>query len=307
MGSPFSRSARLGSGRRRSLAWLAGMLTGALPVHAQISGQVLEASTRDPVPMANVALVDSLGNVWAQVMTDSTGHFSVIPMTNEAVFDIQVIAMGYAGLPVDRIRYDGRPVHRIIGVVTRPMELEGLTVEVEGQDLRLLLFGFYERKERGFGHFIDEERIRATPEPGITGVLRGAPGLVVLGNREVLSLRNTQPPPVGPMGTARGLSPGPARSWRERFCRPTVFVNGSPDWRLSDPATNDFSDGQAGRRFGDFLPPKEEIIGVEVYRSLASLPRDMQILTERGRRSNEGSVMCGAILIWTHLDGAPAG
>lgn len=282
---------------------LAGLWT-ASPAAAQVSGTVMDAATREGVPYANVALVDSAGNVWAQVVTDSTGYFSVIPMTNDAVFQVQVIAMGYASVPVEPIRYDGSPVHRTIGIVAQPMEMEGLTVEVEGQDLRLLLFGYYDRKARGYGHFIDPEDIAAVKAPGVTGIVRGSPGVVVRGSYEVLFPRNWKPRTGGTMGVAQGLSGQrpTSESWRERFCKPAVFVNGSPEWRHIDPETNSFS---PSRSFNDFLPPREDIIGMEVYQSLHSLPREMQIQLERlGGGTNNGAVTseCGALLIWTRLD-----
>lgn len=282
----------------------AALLMAPVDAHAQVSGRVLDAATRDGVPYANVALVDSAGNVWAQVTTDSTGYFSVIPMTNDAVFDVQVIAMGYTSAPVEPIRYDGSPVHRTIGIVAEPMELEGLNVEVEGQDLRLLLFGYYDRKERGYGHFIDPEDIAAVKAPGVTGILRGSPGVVVRGSYEVLFPRNWTPRVTGRMGVARGLSgQGPTSGrWRERFCEPAVFVNGSPQWRYIDPETNSFS---PSRSFNDFLPPREDIIGVEVYQSLRSIPREMKLDMERLGGGNDDGIAtgeCGAILIWTRLD-----
>lgn len=295
-------------GRRRFrtlLFFLAGAWA-ALPAgaSAQVSGNVLDAATREGVPYANVALVDSAGNVWAQVVTDSTGYFSVIPMTNDAVLDVQVIALGYASVPVEPIRYDGSPVHRTIGIVAEPMEIEGLNVEVEGQNLRLKLFGFYDRKERGYGHFIDEDHIAAVEAPGVTGILRGSPGVLVRGGYEVLFPRNWTPRVGGAMGVAGGLSgQGPTSgAWRERFCTPVVFLNGSPQWRHIDPETNEFS---PSRSFNDFLPPKEDIIGVEVYQSLRSLPRDMQIQLERLGGGNDFGIVtgeCGAVLIWTRLD-----
>jgi hypothetical protein len=96
----------------------------------------------------------------------------------------------------------------------------------------------------------------------------------------------------------RPVSIGPPPEWRERFCTPSIWVNGQPDWRLNDM----IRDGEgfsrmAGRSVNDFLPGKDEIIGIEVYRSRRSVPRELQIEAERlgGTLFRE----CGIILIWT--------
>jgi hypothetical protein len=289
-----------------ALAALLVWLLNPAALQAQVSGNVIDIQTREPVPFANVALVDSAGNVWAQVVTDSVGFFSVIPMTNDAIFNFQIIAMGYSGVEIDPVRYTGRPVHRTLGIMAQPLTLEGLDVEVEGQDIRLLLFGFYDRKDRGYGHFIDEEQIQATVEPGVTGILRGTPGLLVRGDREVLAWRNSGGTiESGLTQTASGFA-GLNRSARAQLCRPMVFVNGGLDWQLMDNLTNDFSNTQSGRTFNDWLPDKDDIIGVEVYRSAASLPREMEIEIERWRadatRGANFLSTCGVIMIWTRLE-----
>jgi hypothetical protein len=211
---------------------------------------------------------------------------------------------------MQQIRYDGTPVHRVIGIVAQPLTLDGLDVEVEGQDIRLLLFGFYDRKARGYGHFIDEEQIQATVEPGVTGILRGSPSLFVRGNREVLAFKNLGQQANGLTMSMSGFN-GVVRNPMAQFCRPTVFVNGSLDLQTADGQTNDFGNATSGRSFNDWLPDKQDIIGVEVYRSMASVPRDLQIEAERFRPDPERLVRdpqstCGAILIWTRMDGGGA-
>jgi hypothetical protein len=307
-GLPAPRHAMRGLALLLALAALLVWLLNPAALQAQVSGEVIDISTREPIPYANVALVDSAGNVWAQVVTDSVGYFSILPMTNDEVFNFQVIAMGYAGVEIDPIRYDGTPVHRTLGVLAQELNtLEGLNVEVEGQDVRLLLFGFYDRKDRGFGHFIDRDQIAATVEPGVTGILRGTPGLLVRGDREVLAWRNnggTMAP--GLTQTVSALDGVPVRNRRAQLCRPVVFVNGGLNWQLMDNLTNDFSNTQSGRTFNDWLPDKDDIIGVEVYRSASSLSRDLEIQIERFRadatRGANYLSTCGVIMIWTRLE-----
>jgi hypothetical protein len=56
-------------------------------------------------------------------------------------------------------------------------------------------------------------------------------------------------------------------------------------------------DRMTGQSANNFLPAKEDIVGIEVYRSRRSIPRELLAAAERKNASVDGS--CGAILIWT--------
>ncbi|MDT8342600.1 MAG: hypothetical protein RQ751_13900 [Longimicrobiales bacterium] len=216
-----------------------------------------------------------------------------IPLTDSTDFTLQVVAMGFVGLPVDTIRYRGTLIRRNVVVQPEPLSLEGLEVSVEAQDVRLLIYGFYDRAARGFGKFLDRDRILAAPTPNFTDVIRGTPGVIVDGTREVLMRRTGAALRRGIVGTARGFDAPPTPNQRRRLCNPSILVNGTV-WRNRDHVEGD--EPAAPGDANEFLPPREDILGVEVYNSHFFIPRELQLEIER---FGGGAAGCGVILIWT--------
>lgn len=287
----------------RCALWAAALLIVAAQAgSAQIVGRVMDRGTKEGVPDASVLLLSMGGEAVDETLTDSLGAFVFIPEADSATYTLQVVAPGRVAAPVDPIDYRGRLARRIVVLdspeaFSQPVNVEGLEVTVEARDIRLEIFGFYERLERDAGTFLQPDDFADAPGPELTQLVRGVSGVFVMGDWELLFQRNYQMTPPG-MGGARGLSPGPAPRWRDRYCTPSIWVNGQPDWRTEDMIRDntEFS-RMAGTSANDFLPLKDDIIGIEVYRSRRSLPRDMQIVAERLSGSLDGE--CGVILLWT--------
>jgi hypothetical protein len=271
---------------------------------AQILGRVMDRETRSGVPDASVLLLTAGGEPVAQTLTDSLGNFWFIPTLDSATYTLQAVARGTVGSAVDPIEYRGNVARRIVILDTRsslerPVPIDGLDVTVDPRSVVLDIFGFYDRKARGYGTFLEADDFAEAPTEKLTGIVRGLSGVVVLGEREILFWR-----PYGKnrgrgiTGRARGLVPEAAPNWRERYCTPGIWVNGTPDWRLNDLVRDDSGfPRMAGGSVNDFLPEKDEILGIEVYRSVRSLPRELQIEAERLGGNVSGN--CGVILIWT--------
>lgn len=299
---------RRGSARRRGAGALLALVLVSVPADgasAQILGRVMDRETRSGVAEASVLLLTPGGDPVAQTLTDSLGNFWFMPAADSATYTLQAVAQGTVGSALDPIEYRGEVTRRIVILDTRsslerPVPIEGLGVTVDPRSVVLDIFGFYDRQARGYGTFLEPDDFADAPTDELTGLVRGLSGVVVIGDREILFWR-----PYGGGGTrgitapARGLVPAAAPSWRDRYCTPGIWVNGTPDWRLNDLVRDgggEFS-RMAGRSVNDFLPEKDDILGIEVYRSVRSVPRELQIEAERLGGSVSGN--CGVILIWT--------
>ena len=271
---------------------------------AQILGRVMDRATRSGVPEADVLLMTLGGDPVGRTATDSLGTFWFVPSSDSATYTLQVVAQGTAGGLSEPIEYRGEVVRPVVvldtrGPLERPVPVEGLEVAVDPRSVVLDIFGFYDRKDRGYGTFLEAEDFADAPTDELTGLVRGLSGVVVIGDREILFWR-----PYGRLGgrgitgSARGLTPAAPPHWRERFCTPSIWINGQPDWRLNDLVRDggaEFS-RMAGRSVNDFLPEKDDILGIEVYRSVRSVPRELQIEAERLGGNVSGN--CGVILVW---------
>jgi hypothetical protein len=121
-----------------------------------------------------------------------------------------------------------------------PIALEGITVSTERRRLLLERRGFYRRRDRGFGYFLDPEEIRDYNPFYTTDLFRQIPGARI----------RPMPGSFGSTVTFRGFS---------RWCpHPRFVLHG---WLL---ALGGFS--------VDELVHPEEIMAIEVYPSGAGAP-----------------------------------
>lgn len=237
------------------LAW-----TGAAPAQAQIVGRVIDAQTREPVPNAGVALLDSAGTARAQVVTNEDGRFVMAPASGPGRYDVQVIALGYVGTPTDAVDYTGESVFLEILLSPAPIEMEGIEVSVEALDPALEAQGFYQRERMTGGLFVAPEDLEDRVLVRASEALRRLPGVNVSRGEPVF---------------ARGIGVGSG-------CPPDVWVDGTPVRR---------GEGTPGglQRFDDLLPAPQNIAAVEAYPGGASVPAQFGGVTSG----------CGVIVVWT--------
>ena len=131
--------------------------TGALsPLVAQtIKGKLLAQGTDTPIPLGRVMMFTEAGDSVATTFTDDSGEFSLSsPMPGG--FLLAAAALGHAEswAGVFELGADAEMTVEF-RLSPQPITLEGLIVS--GQKVQapaLVRNGFYERLQRGFGHFI---------------------------------------------------------------------------------------------------------------------------------------------------------
>lgn len=204
-----------------------------------VIGRILDGQSQDPVILAELALVDSIGTVYDQTVSNHNGAFR---LATDEPGDYYVVAraLGYRTV-VDGVLVlgEGGRLPITFYIQPRPIEMEGITATVERMERRLRSQGFYQREAQGFGHFITPEELESTPVPYVEDLLQRLPGVYAGGGDGVLMRGN-----------------------RGGFCAPQVYLNGA----RVQPAG-----GGEGVRVDDFLNV-QDLAGVEVYTRMSSAP-----------------------------------
>jgi hypothetical protein len=146
-----------------------------------------------------------------------------------------------------------------------PIELEPIEVSVESRNLDLELSGFYDRREHTSGYFITREKIEERAPYYTTDLFQGMAGVKVLSS--------------GWVGTQHAvLLTGSRQYTNQPVCYPSVWMDGQMVHQGEgiEPA------------YLDNLIRPEEIAGVEVYNSPASVPLQYHLYSA-----------CGVIVMWT--------
>lgn len=242
-----------------------------------IHGRVLEEAARDPIPGVTVTLADDTGAPVATVISNEDGAF-ILPHPGQGFrFALRAEHIGYADATgaVEFGLHDELDVELLMA--TRAIELEPIIVVERRRDF-LADMGYYFRKDRGLGHFIERLDIQQYRPHVLTDIIRRTPGLTIQGlglSADVLMTGSfraggwKERPIMGGSGTG-GLD-----------CNPAVFVDGA----LVRPG------GQGNRQYTPFneIVSPEQVEAVEVYRRGSEVP---------ARFSGEWAT-CGVIAIWT--------
>ncbi|HSR43406.1 MAG TPA: TonB-dependent receptor plug domain-containing protein, partial [Longimicrobiales bacterium] len=203
---------------------------------------VLETGTRRPVMLARVALVDTTYAMVDETLSEEDGAF-ILQAPGPGDYWVVADRVGY------RPKMDGILELGEDGWITiefflplQPIELEGITATAERQFARAKLetMGFYDREERGFGHFIDPEEIDNRPVTRPVDLLRGIPRVLV-----------AEDPLAGSTVLFRGGLQG--------TCSPRIIV--------------DNVEIMGGLALEDAVAV-EDIVGIEVYVGVAAAPAE---------------------------------
>jgi hypothetical protein len=239
-----------------------------------------ELETNRPLAGVWVTLVSDVGDSVARFWSDSAGKF-LLTAPAPGPYYVAARRLGYE--PQTLGPFQLRMGHAVeVEVPLRPLVvgLEPITVTGEAPVPFLANVGFYERRTRRPGVFLDREAIEKRAAASTVGhLLQGMPGVRVDSHGRI-RLRyfgpcDIQPPVVWidgmriPPGTASGIAPN------------EIFGPGSPvleNWQ-------------------DFVDPSA-IEAIEVYRGPSEVPVQYSVAGFRsGRYENVGSA-CGVILIW---------
>lgn len=230
---------------------------------AQHAEGVVRDETGLPISHAYVTLLDEAQKLAAAALTGEDGSFT-IHAPSSGVYYLRVARIGYRTLVDGPYRItSGDPLEVSVVIHPLPLGLEPLEVTVEAEVARLAAVGYYERKEVGFGYFVEREEIRRTGPMLLTDILRRLPGV---------SVSWSSPTGLNPALLMRGGGAG--------ACSPTLYIDGVIVARGGGAR-------QRPVRPDDWVVP-EDVEAVEVYPGLASVPIRFQALAE-----------CGVLLIWT--------
>lgn len=247
---------------------IAGPMAAATPARAQegtVVGTVRSVHGDTPVNAAEVILVGT----GLETLTDESGDFridSVPPGRHE----VEIRHLGYASRAIDILVRPATTVDLDARVEYRVVPVSELEVTVRRKRVRGKLAGFYKRRRKGFGHFLEREDIEKVPGHDLHRVFREIPGVTT-------SRCPGQMPPPGCYLVGSGRSTGFSR----RGCLPTVVVDGA-EFRVTT---------SSGEVIGSGINaiPKTDVEAVEVYTGPAGVP---------ARYRSLGS-SCGMILLWT--------
>lgn len=195
------------------LGWTAPALAqepteaGATGEVVQLVGSVTDRRTGDPIPAAQVELfpfpVEGSEPVWSG-RSDARGRFQTgsIPL---GAYQLDVEMLPFSPLAHSIVFSEAGIVDLRVEMVRVDYEIEAVVVSARRQTV-LERSGFFERQERGIGHFVTRDDIEASAALRVSDLFRRIPGArVVRGSR-------------GGIDSARVLLRG--------GCAPTVVIDG---------------------------------------------------------------------------------
>ncbi len=235
------------------------VLTG--PAFAQtVMGKVVNRNTGVAVPGASMLLLNDAGQIQKMALTDATGVYSVVaPSPGNYTFRVDAPGYNTHNEPQFAVL-----AGRILELEIRLWDLTELApVVVTAESTTFApgpLEGFYERMDRGRGHFVTREQIEMRGSHRFTDILRGAPGInvVPLGRSSHYTIR------------IKGL----LRATRD--CPPVLWVD-NVRW-----GPIDLGEGPDRELF------PHELEAIEVYRPSA-VPIEF----------STSQASCGAVVVWT--------
>ncbi len=234
---------------------------------SRIVGTVTDLDSRDPLEGALV----SIEGVQLNRITDSDGRFELtdIPPGNR---QLSVELIGYS-TRTESITVPAASILTLdVGLTVEPIELDPVFVSVERRSFELELAGFYERRESTSGLFVTRERIEERAPLNTTDLFRGLAGIRVVGGLGM----GTQQAVVLAGSRALSFSGGGGA------CYPTVWIDGQ---MVHEGTAGPMGGGPA---FLDNLIQPDQIAGLEIYNSSASMPVQYNLYGG-----------CGVIVIWT--------
>lgn len=142
---------------------------------ATLTGRVVSAMSGGPLGDARVLLKTSGHGAF----TDSTGHFTIrdAPAGRDT---LQVSLIGFAEEQVPLTLKPGHTTRVTLMLSQTVLRVEDISVEVQSPRREMgKLSGFWDRQERGLGHFITPEEIEESDPQHGSDLLRMVPGVRV--------------------------------------------------------------------------------------------------------------------------------
>lgn len=197
----------------------------------RVFGTVIDQSTQEPVPSAEIVLRPEDGRDPSRRSADGDGEFG-FPVMPVGSYAIEIEALGYHAISQTLPIREVAELRITAELVPLALELDPVVVVTERRG-RMDRTGFNERRRSGFGRYVTREDIEARNPFYVSDLLRMMPGVRVV-------------PDSRGFGNSVLLRQG---------CRPTVYLDGM---RLMEV------DG-----FGiDDLLMAHDVEGIEVYQGI---------------------------------------
>ena len=244
------------------VAW--AMLAVAAPLMAQAPLATLVGMVRDsaghPVPGVEVWIRGS--DIYTH--TGENGGFR-LPGAPSGAVKVTVRRMGFEPATVDLQLHSGQIDSLVVSLTMVATSLTGVLVQEERMTRsKRLLAGFWDRRSRGFGHFVTRDEIEARDPHDFTDIVRMTPGVSIItvgGRTSIRFSRN-----AGVRGD----------------CPPQYWVDGM---RIENASPDEF--------------PPQDVEALEIYSGISTIPPQFA-----PRSFTVGQRTCGAIVIWTRLPGS---
>lgn len=193
-------------------AALAMCLTASGSLSAQVvRGRILEASEHRSIPVAAVSLLTREAVEVSSTQTDEDGSFHLASPTAGG-FYLYVEALGFQPTLEGSLNLtEGDTVEIDVVLIPSPLPMDPIVVEAETQPRRLRMAGFFERKQAGFGAFIEREEIERRDPRFLSDLFRARPGFRLVygaGGAELVSRRTS--------------------TFAAGGCKPLIYLDGLP-------------------------------------------------------------------------------
>lgn len=267
-------------GASRSVTCIAALLALLSPAEARgqggsstLSGRVVDAATRSPLPFVLVSLTIP-GEAPRRIESDVEGRFRVENLPAQLIrLNLRVI--GYEPLNRALNLHAGRVSSVVYEMQHVQVILPDVVVE-ETAPTTVFMEGFAERRQQGFGTYFDIDQLSRMGGRNVADIVREAPGV-----RIVRSTSNE----THAVSTRRTIG-GPGRG-SARECFMQVVVDGMILW----------SPGPGGEVTNHTGPPPDigrllstrELAGMEVYAGMSGVPIEFR----------RDGVACGTVIFWT--------
>lgn len=251
------------------------LASGAASQRGVVGGTVRDASDGRALPGATVEVRDADGTLLRRTVTDGAGRFRIV-VQEAAPVRLRFSSLGY-GRAESRTLPAGFRQHRVqVELSPEALAVEGVVVRVEGRRPALEGVGFYERRLRIDGDFLDREEL------GLESARRVSDALQRIGGIQRLDASSLTGNTTRQFVQFRS---GTRASQRGSACMPAVYVDGSLA-RWGEVLT---AGEVAGYPTLDELVSGADVEAVELYDSSSSIPPEFM----------GPGTLCGAIVVWT--------
>jgi len=235
----------------------------AEPARGRFIGRVTDAESGDVMAGVGVRIPDS----FMGVLTDESGRF-VLEGVPAGLHVVEFDYFGYAQRSETVTIVGDQTTDARVTLTVDAIDLEPIEVVVERRELKLEGAGFYDRRDEGWGSFIDLEDIEEQSPSLTTDLFTRVPGVTLLSDS------------YDPFRKYVLLRGGRTSSLDGRPCYPAVWLDGIQVHRGgSEPAAlND-------------LVSLTSIAGLEVYQGNTGVPV----------RYGGLDAACGVVLVWTRV------